>query len=181
VKKLRVSIVLLFALSTLLLLYACAKKQVTISNEAKPAVAGQKAPPAKTGKTPLVNTETAPVLIAGPSGKDLFESERIYFDFDNYDLQPQARKVLEKKAEWLQLHPDISIIVEGHCDERGTEDYNLALGQRRAEAAMFYLASLGISNSRIRTISYGELRPAALDHNEKSWSRNRRDEFKVSK
>ena len=182
-KRLTVSIALLLCVSVLLALSACAKKQSTLSDVKPAAAAKQEAAPAKAEKAaPAVKTEAAPaVKSAALSEIDTFQSEKIFFDFDNYDLKPEARKVLEKKAAWLQAHPEISIRIEGHCDERGTTEYNLALGQRRAEAALSYLASLGIAKNRIATVSYGELEPAAPGHDEKSWSQNRRDEFKVDK
>jgi peptidoglycan-associated lipoprotein len=110
-----------------------------------------------------------------------FESEKIYFDFDKADLKPAARAALEKKARFLQSNSSYSVNIEGHCDERGTNEYNLALGERRANAAKKYLTSLGISAGRITTISYGEERPFASGHNEAAWSQNRRDEFKLAK
>ncbi len=109
-----------------------------------------------------------------------FESGHIYFDFDRSELKPEARAILEKKAAWLKAHPDYSVRIEGHCDERGTNEYNLALGERRANAAMKYLNALGIPSGKISTVSYGEERPADPGHNEGAWSQNRRDEFKVT-
>ena len=103
--------------------------------------------------------------------------EPIYFDFDQSDLRSEAREVLNAKAEVLRNYPDIRIRVEGHCDERGTVEYNLALGERRAEAARAYLIDLGIDPDRITTVSYGEERPAVEGSNEAAWSQNRRDEF----
>lgn len=110
-----------------------------------------------------------------------FESENIYFDFDKYDLKPPARANLREKAEWLRLNPEYSIRIEGHCDERGTNEYNLALGERRAHSAKRFLMALGISEDRIATISYGEERPAQLGHYETAWAKNRRDEFSLIK
>ncbi len=110
-----------------------------------------------------------------------FESEKIYFDYDRADLKPEAQATLEKKARFLESNQSYSVIIEGHCDERGTNEYNLALGERRADAAKKYLGSLGISGGRITTISYGEEKPVAAGHNESSWSQNRRDEFKLEK
>lgn len=101
----------------------------------------------------------------------------IYFDFDRSELKPEARETLQRKAEVLRTYPEIRIRIEGHCDERGTVEYNLALGERRAEAARQYLIDLGIDPDRITTVSYGEERPAAEGSNEAAWSLNRRDEF----
>lgn len=104
-------------------------------------------------------------------------SAPIYFDFDRSDLRSEAREVLNQKAEVLRQYPDIRVRIEGHCDERGTVEYNLALGERRAEAARSYLIDLGIDPDRLTTVSYGEERPAVEGQNEAAWSQNRRDEF----
>jgi len=110
-----------------------------------------------------------------------FESEKIYFDYDKADLKPEAQAVLEKKAKFLNENSSFAVTIEGHCDERGTNEYNLALGERRADAAKKFLASLGISEGRITTVSYGEEKPVAVGHDESAWSQNRRDEFKVNR
>ena len=109
----------------------------------------------------------------------LFESEPIYFDFDRWELRPEARDILTKKAAWLRTNLAFSIRIEGHCDERGTSEYNLALGDRRADAAMKFLMALGISSERISTLSYGEEKPADPRPTEEAWAMNRRAEFKL--
>jgi peptidoglycan-associated lipoprotein len=106
-------------------------------------------------------------------------NENIYFDFDRSNLKPEAQKVLKRKAEWLRNEPGESVIIEGHCDERGTNEYNLALGDRRAQSAKNFLIDLGIAESRLTTISYGEERPADPRHNREAWSKNRRDHFVI--
>lgn len=103
--------------------------------------------------------------------------DMIFFDFDKSDLRPEARTTLQQKAEILRQYPDIRVRIEGHADERGTVEYNLALGERRANAARAYLIDLGIDPDRLTTISYGEERPLAEGHNEAAWQQNRRDEF----
>ena len=108
-----------------------------------------------------------------------FESEPIYFDFDESILKPEARAVLEKKAAWLRKNPQYALRIEGHCDERGTSEYNVALGEKRAVSAAEYLRQLGISAARISTISYGEERPADPRHTEEAWAKNRRVEFRL--
>lgn len=108
-----------------------------------------------------------------------FESEPIYFDFDKSDLKPPARAVLTKKGEWLRANPQFSLRIEGHCDDRGSDAYNLALGERRAAAAEKFLKELGISADRVSIMSYGEEKPADPGHNEEAWAKNRRDEFKL--
>lgn len=101
-------------------------------------------------------------------------SDRVLFGYDQYNLTPDARKNLGLQAEWLLKHADLKIVIEGHADERGTREYNLALGDRRANAARDYLITLGISQSRISTISYGKERPAVTGSNETAWAQNRR-------
>ena len=103
--------------------------------------------------------------------------ETIYFDYDDATLRSDARNILAKNAKWLKENPDVEIIVEGHCDERGTTDYNIALGDRRAKSVRSYLTKLGIKGNRIATISYGEEKPADFGHDESSWSKNRRAEM----
>ncbi|MEZ0244543.1 MAG: peptidoglycan-associated lipoprotein Pal [Sphingomonas sp.] len=101
-------------------------------------------------------------------------SDTIHFALDQYDIDPEARSILDSQARWLVSHPNTRITIEGHCDERGTREYNLALGDRRANAAKNYLAARGVSPSRITTISYGKERPVALGSDEQSWAANRR-------
>ena len=104
----------------------------------------------------------------------------VYFDFNKDELKPEARERLSKNAEFLKAHPDFQLTIEGHCDERGTNEYNLALGERRAAAARDYVVSLGVAGSRLRTISYGEERPLCSDSNEGCWQLNRRAHFLIT-
>ncbi|HVN71624.1 MAG TPA: peptidoglycan-associated lipoprotein Pal [Desulfomonilia bacterium] len=108
-----------------------------------------------------------------------FENTDIYFEFDSFELTPEARKALANKATFLNSHPRIKTRIEGNCDERGTEEYNLALGERRAKAVQDYLVFLGISADRISTVSYGEERPVDPGHNETAWAKNRRAHFGI--
>jgi len=110
---------------------------------------------------------------AVPDVKDIF------FDFDKYDIRPNDAKTLDANAAWLKSNGNMLVLIEGHCDERGTNEYNLALGERRAKAAMNYLVSQGVQASRITIISYGEERPVCSDKNEGCWARNRRAHFLV--
>jgi len=105
----------------------------------------------------------------------------IHFEFDQAGLTNQARATLEKHALWLQNHREARVTVEGHCDERGTVDYNLALGDKRAQAARDYLVSLGVAPERLRTVSYGKERPLDSSGNEQAWTKNRRAHFAVSR
>ena len=108
------------------------------------------------------------------------ELKTVYFDFDKYNIKPEFRDTLNENASWLMNHPKALLRIQGHCDERGTFDYNTALGERRANSIRNYLVSLGINSTRIETISYGEERPTCAQRNESCWSRNRRAEFLVS-
>ena len=154
----------------------CAKK--------KPPMA--EPPPARVVQAPVVKEkpEAPPVIKEEPledQARKAGALENIYFDFDKYNLRPEAVQKLDKTADWLSKKPGVKIRIEGHCDERGTNEYNLALGDRRANSAKKYLADLGISVDRLSTISYGEERSADPGHNEAAWAKNRRDEFKLVK
>ena len=100
--------------------------------------------------------------------------DRVFFGFDEYSVKPRARGTLERQAAWLRRNPGVTITVEGHCDERGTREYNLGLGQRRADAVKKYLVALGVAENRIATISYGKERPVAMGSNDEAWAQNRR-------
>jgi peptidoglycan-associated lipoprotein len=113
---------------------------------------------------------------------EVFESrllKDIHFDFDRYDILPEDAQILKENAALLMNYPKVKIQVEGHCDERGTNEYNLALGERRANAAKKYLVSLGVSTDRISSISYGEEKPLDTGHNEEAWAKNRRGHFVI--
>lgn len=103
----------------------------------------------------------------------------IYFDFDSSDIRGDQRARIEGNAEFLKANPDYKITIEGNTDERGTTEYNVALGERRAQVAKKYIMNLGVSGSRIYTVSYGEEKPLLFDHDEYSWSQNRRDDFVI--
>lgn len=103
----------------------------------------------------------------------------VHFAFDSYSLDGTARGILAENAEWLRAHPNARVQVEGHCDERGTNEYNMALGAKRAQSAADHLKSLGVENSRLSTVSYGEELPVDPAHNESAWARNRRAHFNV--
>jgi peptidoglycan-associated lipoprotein len=103
----------------------------------------------------------------------------IHFGYNTYNIEPQDGSVLKANASWLESHPQTRVQVEGHCDERGSEEYNIALGAKRAQSAKDYLVTLGIPSSRISTISYGKELPLCQEHDESCWSQNRRDHFVV--
>jgi peptidoglycan-associated lipoprotein len=138
----------------------------------------------------LVACETAPSQMGGAGGfgagagreavpgtqDDLAANvgDRVFFDYDRYELKAEGRATLDRQAAWLKRYPQNRIVIEGHCDERGTREYNLALGEQRANAAKQYLINQGIAASRLETISYGKERPVALGSNEAAWAQNRR-------
>ena len=131
---------------------------------------------ATTKKTASSQTTTAP---AGPAPGTIEEfmkvvGDRVFFDFDRYDVKDEGRATLQRQAAWLKKYPNVSVQIEGHCDERGTREYNLALGSRRATAAKDYLISLGVEASRVSTISYGKEKPVCVESTESCWAQNRR-------
>jgi len=141
--------------------------------ESTPETAGN-ASGSGTGTAPMAPMNpTSPV----PGSKEDFVTnvgDRVFFAFDKSDLSADSRRTLERQAAWLKQWSNQRLTIEGHCDERGTREYNLALGERRANAVKDYLVAQGISASRLSTISYGKERPAVLGSNEAAWAQNRR-------
>jgi peptidoglycan-associated lipoprotein len=136
--------------------------------------------PAPVAPAPVAPPTAAPAP-APPAPPKEYRSDaalkQIFFAFDKSDIRPDDAKTLAASAAYLKANPNLLVLIEGHCDERGTSEYNLALGERRAKAAMTYLVSNGIEASRITTISYGKERPVCTEKNEACWSRNRNDTF----
>ena len=137
-------------------------------------------PPAPSAP-PSVTTNTPSPMLQGPapgSQADFLAAvagqDTIHFELDKFNIDPTSAGILQAQAQWLSRYPGKHATIEGHCDERGTRDYNLALGERRANAAKNYLVSLGIDASRLSTISYGKERPVAMGSNEEAWAKNRR-------
>lgn len=124
-----------------------------------------------TGDGPVPGTQQDLVVNVG---------DRVFFGYDRYDLTPEAQRTLELQAEWLKRYPNVNVTIAGHADERGTREYNLALGERRAQAVQQYLTALGVSSTRINTISYGKERPAVLGSDTTSWAQNRRSVTEVN-
>jgi peptidoglycan-associated lipoprotein len=120
------------------------------------------------------STSTSSVTPGSVSDFTVNVGDRVFFDLNKYDLKADARATLDKQAAWLKQYPKYAITIEGHCDERGTREYNMALGERRATSTKNYLVNLGVPAARIKTISYGKERPVALGHNEDAWKQNRR-------
>ena len=150
-----------------LLAAGCAKKTVPAP---APAVVNNTAPSAPAPARPA-----APTIVPG-SVQDFTQNvgDRVRFGYDRSDLDADAHTVLDKQAAWLSRYPGVTISVEGHCDERGTREYNIALGARRAASVKEYLVSKGVNSSRVETISYGKERPSCSESNETCWAQNRR-------
>ncbi len=113
------------------------------------------------------------------AAKNRFVNQNIHFDFDSSELSSMAKMLLKEKAEWLSANPGVSVTIEGHCDKRGTNGYNLALGDRRAESVRTFLVDLGVDSSRLTTVSYGEERPLDRGNGESAWAKNRRAHFLI--
>ena len=169
-KKRWIFLALLLVIPGLMFSVSCQKKLVDASPDAS------REPMAKEERKSAWKKATE-VFYAAPS---VTMQEDIYFDFDKANLTPAAQDNLLQKAEWLRENDDVTVTIEGYCDARGTNEYNLALGDRRAESAKAFLVDLGIAASRITTISYGEERPVCSQRNEECWAKNRRDNFVVN-
>jgi len=181
----------LFLLVAALALSGCAKRPAT-TQAAAPAPTGAATSTAaapsggsqmQSGGTPSGAAATpAPTTTARPAVQDfaaVADLTDVFFDFDKYDIRPNDAKTLDTNANWLKSNPNHLVLIEGHCDERGTNEYNLALGERRAKSTMNYLVSQGVQANRITIISYGEERPQCTEHTESCWAKNRRAHFLV--
>ena len=173
-----------------LMITGCAKRPATTAATtaapapAPPATSSAPAPtqPAPSSGAAAPAAPAAPGQTPRPSPKEFMAVaalKEVYFDFDKYDIRPEDAKTLDTNATWLKSNADNLVLIEGHCDERGTNEYNLALGERRAKATMNYLVSQGIQANRITIISYGEERPVCTEHTEACWAKNRRASFLV--
>jgi peptidoglycan-associated lipoprotein len=167
------SLIIFVILSSLLLLtFACSKKQ-TVQTEPPP--------PAEEVKTDIPPVEEEPVVEPPVQEEPMPVLEDVYFAFDKHNLTDESKRTLERNADEMKSSASATIVIEGHCDERGTVEYNMALGEKRAKAAMSYLATLGIDGSRIEVISYGKSRPFDMGHNEDAWAKNRRAHFVINR
>jgi peptidoglycan-associated lipoprotein len=165
---------------TALLVSGCAKRPAT-SMATAPAPTGAASSTKAGGDQvqPAGHTEPAPAA-ARPAPAEYAatpELQDVHFDFDKYDIRPGDAKILDTDAAWLKQNGDRLVLIEGHCDERGTNEYNLALGERRARAAQNYLVAHGVAATRITVVSYGEERPTCTEHGESCWAKNRRAHF----
>ncbi|MCL5024490.1 MAG: peptidoglycan-associated lipoprotein Pal [Nitrospirae bacterium] len=166
--------------------FGCAEKKAIAPIEQSQEIGQpQTKAPEETGKTPEQITEQQ----AKVESEDVTSQMReisglfkdIYFDYDRYDVREEARPILTAVADYLRKNPAQKLLIEGHCDERGTSEYNLALGDKRAKAVKDYLVSLGVSSSRIDTISYGKEKPVCAEHTDVCWAKNRRAHFVIRK
>jgi peptidoglycan-associated lipoprotein len=176
-------------LALTLLLAGCPKRPAMTAATAPPPVppaaaapptpAPAPAPaPAPVAPAPVAPPTTAPAPPAPPKEYRANDALKpIHFAFDKSDIRPADAQIMDATAAYLKANPNQLVLIEGHCDERGTSEYNLALGERRAKAAMNYLVANGIEAARITTISYGKERPLCTEHNEACWSQNRNDTF----
>lgn len=179
-----------------LLLVGCAKRPATTTASAPAPTGGavSTTPPPATGTvpsgpgttpapgtpgTPTPTPATSPRPAAPREFVPIAELKDIHFDFDKYDLRPGDARILDENARWMKANAKHLILIEGHADERGTNEYNLALGERRAKATMNYLVAQGVQASRMTVISYGEERPLCTEKTEECWARNRRAHFLV--
>jgi peptidoglycan-associated lipoprotein len=165
-------LVLLIAIGLVAFVAGCGGKEAM--DEPTTGMEDTTPPPAPPEENPVTevpeepaDVDTAPVL------------NDVFFAFDKYNLTTESKGILEENADELKQARTTAIVIEGHCDERGTNAYNLALGEKRAQAAKDYLVTLGINGSRISVVSYGEERPFATGHNEAAWAKNRRAHFKL--
>jgi peptidoglycan-associated lipoprotein len=181
--------------ATTVLMFGCAKQPATMTTAAP-------APTGASGVSPMSSASTPPQPTASQGTGSLAGADRsgasdarpapvefsavrdlvdVHFDFDKYAIRPRDAEILDANARWLRANADARILIEGHCDERGTEEYNLSLGDRRAKAAVDYLVAQGIAAARFVTISYGKERPQCSDRSEACWAKNRRAHFLVKR
>jgi peptidoglycan-associated lipoprotein len=160
---------------------ACKKKPPTTTEGARPTGESPtrpgetQVPGPSTSQPPTVDSEAIPSDVAAINARGYLQDA--FFDYNKSDLRDDARAALSKNADWLKRHTNLQFLIEGHCDDRGTTEYNLALGDRRANAAREYLTSLGVDGARIRTVSYGKERPFCTAETEECWQQNRRAHF----
>ena len=169
-----------------LFLVGCPKRPATTGAVAPAPSAMQPAPAPVPATVPRPAPAPAPAPRPAPAPPAMVKPSEfspnpnlktIYFDFDKYNIRPDDAKTLDGDAAWLKANPNNLVLIEGHADERGTNEYNLALGEKRAKAAMNYLVAQGVQASRVTIISYGEERPVCAEKTEACWAKNRRDNF----
>jgi peptidoglycan-associated lipoprotein len=181
-KKLLINLTMVLVIPGFLLTVSCAKKTIredtSLSQGAEDQAAADKAKQEELARQRAIEEQRLKEEEA--AARNMFLNEDIFFEFDSSVLLNETQLILKKKAEWLINNSDITVTIEGHCDERGTNEYNLALGERRAGSAKTFLMDLGIEGSRLNCISYGEERPVDPGHNEQAWAKNRRGHFTIN-
>ena len=177
----------LSAMAALLFVAACATpaeetQEASGSGAATTSSSSSSTTSSASAAQPAAKAMVKPAGPAAGSQEDLVVNvgDRVFFDYDKFNVRPDQRSVLDKQVAWMKANPSVTVVVEGHCDERGTREYNLALGERRASAMKDYLTASGVNPERVKAISYGKERPVALGSNEEAWSQNRRGVTKVS-
>jgi peptidoglycan-associated lipoprotein len=173
-------LLVLVALSLILMFNACGKKAAKVAPEQGPVVEKVEEPVAQVEKPVLSEEE----LFQQKSLEELNKDQvlkKINFDFDMYTIREDMKPVMQANADWLLKFPSVEVLVEGHCDERGTIEYNIALGEKRAEAAKNYLVSLGLNAAKVKIVSYGKSKPLVQGVDEATYFQNRRAEFVITK
>jgi len=175
--NLSIKLAVLLVSLLLVLSVSCQKKTVAVENQSNSTAqqGGYETPTADQSDAAGKTLDSSATM----ADSDIVLQEDIFFQFDKATLTPVAIETLTKNGQWLKTNSDVTITIEGHCDERGTNGYNLALGERRAESVKTFLADLGLEQSRLETISYGEERPLDRGHGEADWARNRRAHFLI--
>ena len=184
-KKLLINLAMVLVIPAFLFTVSCAKKTIrddtSLAQQAEDEAAAEKAKQEELARQQAIEEQRLQEEAERvATARNLFLNEDIFFEFDSAVLLAEAQGILKKKAEWLINNSDVTATIEGHCDERGTNEYNLALGERRAESAKTFLMDLGIAGSRLNSISYGEERPVDPGHNEEAWAKNRRGRFTIN-
>jgi peptidoglycan-associated lipoprotein len=184
-KKLLISLAMVLVIPGFLFTVSCAKKTIrddtALAQQAEDQAAAEKAKQEELARQRAIEEQRLKEEAdSKAAARNMFLNEDIFFEFDSAVLLAEAQVILKKKAEWLINNSDVAVTIEGHCDERGTNEYNLALGERRAASAKTFLMDLGIAGSRLNTISYGEERPVDPGHNEEAWAKNRRGHFTIN-
>jgi peptidoglycan-associated lipoprotein len=180
-KKLWIGLVMLFLIPVFLFTVSCAQQEVKDTEETvtEPEKAPEEAATEASKEVEQPTEDMSAEERAALAARNMFLSEDIYFEFDKSTLDSMSQDILSRKADWMRDNSAVVVSIEGHCDERGTNEYNLALGEKRAESAKSFLVDLGIEAYRISTVSYGEERPVDTGQNEEAWAKNRRAHFLI--
>ena len=172
-KNLRILLALVLVIPVLMLTACCAKKPVSQYQRSTSSMDNRAI------QADIERQRADAKALSMKQAREQFENSDIYFDYDESVLKPEAQEVLNSKAMWLKKNPNVSVVIEGHCDERGSAEYNLALGDRRAESAKKFLVNMGIASERMTKNSYGEEMPVAKGSTEEAYAKNRRVHFSI--